>query len=229
VEIPARPVAGSGPGNRRLRGISRYALLGIALILAAFAATFYLATRTASLGDIPVRPEARPGFRSAWIIADLPLKETARNWKYYQIMTSVCHRAGKDRIAAAYAYLFYSADRYSQSGKWSAEQFAAAVDSTIAYYEIDPAIECRADALNLHGLDVDADLRLQTRALNYVFYNAKVSVCEQAGNKVQARTYVHLADSERAKLNQSRRGVLEVNAAIAEARESPDLHRVDGC
>jgi hypothetical protein len=190
---------------------------------------FYLATRPDTRSDISVSPETRQGFRSSGITPGLSLADTARSWKYYQIMTSVCHRAGRPEAAGAYAYLFYSANRYSLSGKWSSEQFDAAVDSSEGYYEINPAIDCSPDAVNLHGLAMDADPWLMTRALNYVFYSKKVPVCEQAGNIVQARTYTYLADSERVKLNDPKWTTVQVNAAIAGARESPDLHRIVGC
>ena len=229
AEIPAGLAGIAGTARRSLAGISREAYLGIVLILGVFAAVFYLVTRPDTSSIISIRPAARQGFHSSRITEGLSLQKTARNWKYYQIMTSVCHRSGHKKAAAAYSYLFYSANRYSLNGKWSSKQFDAAVDSSAAYYEIDPAVDCRADSANLQGLDTDADLWLMTRALNYVFYRSKVPVCEQAGNKVQARAYTYLADSERMKLKSLKWTAIQVNAAIAAARESPDLHRIVGC
>lgn len=227
--IPAELAGILGSARRCLTGISREGFLGIALILSVFGLVFYLATRPEPDVHLSFRPDARQGFHSVVITEELSLQETARNWKYYQIMTSVCHRSGHQRTAAAYAYLFYSANRYSLNGKWSSEQFDTAVESSEGYYDIDPAIDCAPDSANLHGLDIDADLWLMTRALNYVFYTRKVPICEQAGNKVQARTYTYLADSELAKLKDHKWSAVEVNSALANARVSPDLHRITGC
>lgn len=228
-DIFVEPAGVAGGTRLHLSGIRRGVYLGIVLILVVFLLVFYLATRPDTHTKTTIRPETRQGFHSSAISEGLSLKETARNWKYYRMMTSVCHRAGYQGSSAAYAYLFYSANRYSLSGKWSAEQFDAAVDASEEYYEVEPDIDCRADAANLHGIDADEDIWLMTRALNYVFYRDKVPVCEEAGNKVQARTYTYLADSERAKLKNHRWTSIEVNEAISSARKSPDLHRISGC
>lgn len=213
----------------RLPGINREGLLGIALIVVAFIAIFYLFTRSSPAPDgAPLTGETR-GFRSVLVSEDLSLQEVAENWNYYMTMTSVCHRSGQEMTSAAYAYLFYSFDRQSQNGKWPHRKFSKAVDVSDTYYDIDPVRDCKPDAINLHGIDVNDDLWLRAHALNYVFYSRKVPVCENAGNKVQARMYLHMAESEREKLGKLKWDASRVNTAISEARVSPDLSKIAGC
>ena len=212
-----------------LAGISREGLLGVALIVVAFIAVFYLFTRTHTVPDSSPATGDGKGFRSVLVSGDLSLPQVAENWNYYRTMTSVCHGSGQEGASAAYAYLFYSFDRHSQSGKWSHRKFSRAVDASDIYYEIDPVRDCKPDAINLHGLDINEDLWLETHALNYVFYSRKVPVCEKAGNEVQARMYMHMADSERGKLNKIPWSASRVNAAISAARAAPDLGKIVGC
>jgi hypothetical protein len=216
-------------GRAGKAGINREGLLGITLIVVVFVALFYLFTRTSSAPDnAPETGETR-GFRSVLVSEGLSLKEVAENWNYYSTMTSVCHRAGQEMTSAAYAYLFYAFDRHSQNGKWSHREFTRAVDASERYYNIDPVRDCKPDANNLHGLDVSDDLWLKTRALNYVFYSKKAQVCKNAGNRVQARMYSHMVESEREKLDRVKWDPSRVNAAISDARISPDLSKITGC
>lgn len=212
-----------------LAGISREGLLGVALTVIAFIAVFYLFTRAHVAPDSSPVTSDDKGFRSVLVSRDLSLPQVAENWKYYRNMTSVCHGSGQEEASAAYTYLFYSFDRHSQNGKWSHRKFSRAVDASEIYYEIDPVRDCKPDAINLHGLDINEDLWLKAHALNYVFYSRKVPVCKKAGNKVQARMYMHMMDSERGKLNKKKWSASQVNAAISAARVSPELSKIAGC
>ena len=215
--------------RRWLAGISREGLLGIALIVVAFTSVFYLFTRTYVGTDSSPASGNGKGFRSVLVSGDLSLQQVAENWKYYRTMISVCHGSGRGSPSIAYAYLFYSFDRHSQNGKWPHKEFSRAVAAPDMYYEIDPVRDCKPGAINLHGLDVDEDLWLRTRALNYVFYRGKRPVCKKAGNNVQARTYMYMAESELAKLSKTMWSTGRVNAAISHARVSPDLNKIFGC
>jgi len=212
-----------------MAGISREGLLGVALIVAAFISFFYLFTQNDMAIDSRPASGAGKGFRSAMDSGDLSLRQVAENWKYYRTMTSVCHGSGQEGTSAAYAYLFYSFDRHSQNGKWSHRVFSRAVAASERYYEIDPVRDCEPDSINLHGIGIGEDLWLRTRALNYLFYRSKIPVCEKAGNKVQARTYLHMAESELEKLNRKKWSANRVNTAISHARVSPDLNKTFGC
>jgi hypothetical protein len=172
---------------------------------------------------------ATTGFPSLPVTDDLSLQDTARNYEYYRIMTSVCHSRGRDRASAAYAYLFHAYSRYSQNGRWPSRMFDTAVDSVDSYFDIDPVADCDPDSGNFHGLDLDADLRLQTNALNYVFFSRKVGVCRQAGNEVQARSYDFLADTELAKADNGRRSQAAIDTAIREARAATQKWQIRGC
>lgn len=215
--------------RRWLAGFSREGLLGIALIVAAFISVFYLFTRTDVASDRSPVTGAGNGFRSVPVSGDLSLQQVAENWKYYQTMTSVCHGSRREMTSTAYAYLFYSFDRHSQNGKWPHREFSRAVAASDMYYEIDPVRDCKPDAINLHDTVIDEDLWLRIRALNYVFYRGKMPVCEKAGNKVQARTYMHMAESELEKLNKIKWSASRVSTAISHARVSPDLNKIFGC
>ncbi len=172
---------------------------------------------------------ATAGFRGLPVTDDLSLQDTARNHEYYRIMTSVCHSRGRDRASAAYAYLFHASSRYSQNGRWPGRMFDSAVDSVESYFDIDPVADCDPDTGNFHGLDLDADLRLHTNALNYVFYSRKVETCRQAGNVIQARSYGFLADTELDKADNGRRTQAAINTAIRDARAAMELQPVRGC
>jgi hypothetical protein len=169
------------------------------------------------------------GFRGLPVTDELSLQDAARNHEYYRVMTSICHNRGKDRASDAYDYLFHANNRYSQHGRWSASMFDMAVDSVESYFDIDPVADCDPATGNFHGLDLDADLSLQTNALNHVFFNRKIGICRQAGNEVQARSYIFLADTELDKADNGRRTQAEINSAIRDARAAAEMQSIRGC
>lgn len=206
-------------------------VLGIVLTLVLFLLLLNLissAPADALPGELPVRTGAT-GFRGLPVSDDLSLQDAARNHEYYRIMTSVCHRRGQDSASAAYAYLFHANSRLSQNNVWSGRMFDMAVDSVERYFDIDPVADCNPEAGNFHGLDLDADLRLQANALNYVFFSKKVGLCRQAGNEVQARSYIFEADTELDKASNGRRSRAAINAAIREARSAVEIQHIRGC
>ncbi len=215
--------------KRRLTDISREGLLGIVLIIAAFLSVFYAFTHPEQPDDSAIPLQDRRLFPALPVADGLQLQQLADNWKYYRIMTSVCHGIGEEDASAAYAWLFYRFDRHAQNGSWTHEQFARATGTADSYYDIAPVDDCRTGAPNLHGLDIHEDYRLRAHAENYVFYDRKVPLCKQVGNLVQARTYTHLAESELEKLRQGNWPDMDVNAAIASARDAPDPPRINGC
>lgn len=185
-------------------------------------------TADALPGELPFRV-GTTGFRGLPVSDDLSLQDAASNHEYYRIMTSVCHRRGQDRASAAYAYLFHANSRNSKNSSWSGRRFDKAVDSVERYFNIDPVADCDPEAADFHGLDLDADLRLQANALNYVFFSRKVGLCRKAGNEVQARSYSFEADTELDKANNGRRSRAAINAAIREARSAAEMQHIRGC
>jgi hypothetical protein len=169
------------------------------------------------------------GFRGLPVTDELSLQDAASNHEYYRVMTSVCHNRGQDRASAAYDYLFHANNRYSHHGRWSARMFDMAVDSVESYFDIDPVADCDPATGNFHGLDLDADLSLQTNALNHVFFSRKIGFCRQAGNEVQARSYKFLADTELDKADNGRRTQAEINSAIRDARAAAEMQSIRGC
>jgi hypothetical protein len=144
-------------------------------------------------------------------------------------MTSVCHDGGHDRASAAYAYLFEANSRYLQTGRWSRQMYEMAIDNTDNHFAIDPHKDCEPETGNFHGLDLDADLRLQANALNYVFFSRKERICRQSGNEVDARSYRFLAETELDKADNGRRSPAEISDAFREAETAAEMQLIRGC
>ena len=211
--------------------INRGHVLGLILTLVLFLLLFNMISPPPA-AVAPVDPPARTGttgFRGLPVTDDLSLQDAARNHEYYRVMTSVCHSRGQDWASAAYAHLFHTNSRFSQNSVWSIRMFDLAVDSVEQHFDIDPVADCDPVTGNFQGLDLDSDLRLQTNALNYAFFSRKVGVCRQAGNEVQARSYIFHADTELAKAENGRRSPTAIRAAIREARATMELQTIRGC
>jgi hypothetical protein len=211
--------------------INRGHVLGLVLALVLSLLLLNMITSTPVDEAVDEPSAGTSGFRGLPVSEDLSLEDTAKNYEYYRILTSVCHNRGQDRASSAYAYLFHASNRYAQNGLWSVQMFDMAVDSVArsGYFGIDPAVDCDPATGNFHGLDLDSDLALQANAMNYVFFSRKVDICRQAGNEIQARSYRFHAGEQLDKAYNGRRPDAVIRDAIRGAETSPDIPQIHGC
>lgn len=170
------------------------------------------------------------GFRSYPPGENLDLEQAAANLEYFGTMSSVCHASGKQDVQAAYSFLLHQAARYIHSGKWTFAKVQDAIQaSRHSHKEIETALACRRETDNFHGLDLDANLRLQAIALNYRFYQDKIPVCRKAGNKVDTRIYQEQSAQTLGRLYKGNFNAGAISQALAEVETSPYRQRIHGC